>query len=42
LLGKVGTRSSIKPLEDHVSQADAELRVLIENALASIRSRMGE
>jgi hypothetical protein len=42
LLGKVGTRSSIKPLEDHVSQADAELRVLIENALASIRSRVGE
>jgi hypothetical protein len=42
LLGKVGTRASIKPLEDHLSHTDAELRVLIEKALASIRSRGGE
>jgi hypothetical protein len=40
ILGKVGTRASIKPLEDISFQADAELRVLIEKALASILSRV--
>lgn len=42
LLGKVGTRISIKPLEDKLSAADSELRVLIQNSLESIRSREGE
>lgn len=39
LLGKVGTRKSISPLEERLADAGAELRVLIEKALSSIRSR---
>lgn len=41
LLGKVGTQSSLKPLGDALAGADAELRILIEMAMASIRSRVG-
>ncbi len=42
LLGKVGGPDSLTVLEAAEGSADPELKVLIENALSAIRSRMGE
>jgi HEAT repeat protein len=41
LLGRVGGSNSLPLLEQALTGADAELRVLLEKAIASVRSRTG-